>query len=114
MRPRHLSFFFLNDPATPEIYPLPLHDALPISFQRDSAVSDQQPCAFADCHDWRFIFLEKLKRQSWQSAKAHGCRSEKHTPELQSQSNSVCRLLLEKKKKTNLVQWTQPTTESSH
>src|SRR3712207_2625259 len=24
-------FFFLNDPATPEIYTLPLHDALPIS-----------------------------------------------------------------------------------
>src|SRR3989440_12781342 len=24
-------FFFFNDPATPEIYPLPLHDALPIS-----------------------------------------------------------------------------------
>src|SRR5260370_41649204 len=24
-------FFFLNDPATTEIYPLPLHDALPIS-----------------------------------------------------------------------------------
>src|SRR3954463_13255714 len=24
-------FFFLKDPATPEIYPLPLHDALPIS-----------------------------------------------------------------------------------
>src|SRR5256885_11784087 len=23
-------FFFLNDPATPEIYTLPLHDALPI------------------------------------------------------------------------------------
>src|ERR1051326_6983036 len=23
--------FFFNDPATPEIYPLPLHDALPIS-----------------------------------------------------------------------------------
>src|SRR2546426_7041045 len=23
-------FFFLNEPATPEIYPLPLHDALPI------------------------------------------------------------------------------------
>src|SRR5260221_12176714 len=29
----HLSFFFffLNDPATPEISPLSLHDALPIS-----------------------------------------------------------------------------------
>src|SRR2546430_13468064 len=33
----------------------------------------------------------------------HGCksRSEEHTSELQSQSNLVCRLLLEKKKKDN-------------
>src|SRR2546430_11988914 len=30
---------------------------------------------------------------------AHGPRSEEHTSELQSQSNLVCRLLLEKKKK---------------
>src|SRR2546427_9510619 len=30
-----------------------------------------------------------------------GDRSEEHTSELQSQSNLVCRLLLEKKKKTN-------------
>src|SRR2546427_1984834 len=30
---------------------------------------------------------------------AHGFRSEEHTSELQSQSNLVCRLLLEKKKK---------------
>src|SRR5688572_30268009 len=30
----------------------------------------------------------------------HGLRSEEHTSELQSQSNLVCRLLLEKKKKT--------------
>src|SRR2546427_3139035 len=30
-------------------------------------------------------------------------RSEEHTSELQSQSNLVCRLLLEKKKKTNDV-----------
>src|SRR2546430_7022449 len=27
----NLSFFFFNDPATTEIYPLPPHDALPIS-----------------------------------------------------------------------------------
>src|SRR5258708_37409020 len=26
-------FFFLNDPAPPEIYPLSLHDALPISYR---------------------------------------------------------------------------------
>src|SRR2546430_7734405 len=30
-----------------------------------------------------------------------GARSEEHTSELQSQSNLVCRLLLEKKKKTS-------------
>src|SRR5688572_32691769 len=32
------------------------------------------------------------------SARAHVLRSEEHTSELQSQSNLVCRLLLEKKK----------------
>src|SRR2546430_13574702 len=31
--------------------------------------------------------------------RGHGGRSEEHTSELQSQSNLVCRLLLEKKKK---------------
>src|SRR2546427_8881658 len=30
------------------------------------------------------------------------CRSEEHTSELQSQSNLVCRLLLEKKKNNNI------------
>src|SRR2546430_5579775 len=32
-------------------------------------------------------------------------RSEEHTSELQSQSNLVCRLLLEKKKKTKDIAW---------
>src|SRR5256886_12456379 len=43
----------------------------------------------------------------WESA----FRSEEHTSELQSQSNLVCRLLLEKKKKTQLqdVTSTYPT-----
>src|SRR2546421_11258792 len=31
------SFFFLNDPATTEIYPLSLHDALPIFLYRERA-----------------------------------------------------------------------------
>src|SRR2546427_5787659 len=38
-------------------------------------------------------------------------RSEEHTSELQSQSNLVCRLLLEKKKKT--TQRTEPLTTST-
>src|SRR2546430_6107529 len=45
----------------------------------------------------------------WARSRARGrsgsaaCRSEEHTSELQSQSNLVCRLLLEKKKKKNLI-----------
>src|SRR2546430_8269057 len=39
---------------------------------------------------WRLEFLERWKVHH---------RSEEHTSELQSQSNLVCRLLLEKKKK---------------
>src|SRR2546427_3531501 len=35
-------------------------------------------------------------------AGAHHVRSEEHTSELQSQSNLVCRLLLEKKKKIHI------------
>src|SRR5688572_32105011 len=42
-------------------------------------------------------------RMSWQRALASTDeRSEEHTSELQSQSNLVCRLLLEKKKTTQL------------
>src|SRR5436305_10046853 len=37
---------------------------------------------------------------SFQSARARGLRSEEHTSELQSRPHLVCRLLLEKKKKT--------------
>src|SRR2546430_8581457 len=39
---------------------------------------------------------------------SNSSRSEEHTSELQSQSNLVCRLLLEKKKKQQLVQSYQP------
>src|SRR2546430_11027666 len=72
-------FFFFNDTATPEIYTLSLHDALPISSGRRSA-----PVSSA---------------ASWPRCTSCRTRSEEHTSELQSQSNLVCRLLLEKKKK---------------
>src|SRR6266496_5634913 len=76
----HYSFFFFNDTATTEIYTLSLHDALPIS-------SCCQPCAAA---------------RPWPGRSARrSSRSEEHTSELQSRRDLVCRLLLEKKKKTS-------------
>src|SRR2546430_7151509 len=41
-------------------------------------------------------------------------RSEEHTSELQSQSNLVCRLLLEKKKSVVSLRWRSQLTESSN
>src|SRR2546427_5824205 len=80
-------FFFFNDTATTEIYTLSLHDALPISIA--------------------FHSLEDRRVKHFIAERVRGCicppdalRSEEHTSELQSQSNLVCRLLLEKKKKT--------------
>src|SRR2546427_9360469 len=52
-------------------------------------------CACATCHV--YIHLEWLDRLG--PAQGGERRSEEHTSELQSQSNIVCRLLLEKKKK---------------
>src|ERR1039457_2890191 len=67
--------FFFNDTATTEIYPLSLHDALPIY---RSLVSPF----------WRSTGPGAARYESW--------RSEEHTSELQSPCNLVCRLLLEK------------------
>src|SRR5688572_32449164 len=47
-----------------------------------------------------YIESSGFKTQTWgNTSNPHWKRSEEHTSELQSQSNLVCRLLLEKKKK---------------
>src|SRR5947207_14017123 len=74
-------FFFFNDTATTEIYTLSLHDALPI-----------WP-AGRTCHSLAARALRSNISPPVTS------RSEEHTSELQSHSDLVCRLLLEKKKK---------------
>src|SRR2546430_15742817 len=79
--------FFFNDTATTEIYTLSLHDALPIC-------SASACCSAAISPGSASRSRRTITR--WSAA----CRrSEEHTSELQSQSNIVCRLLLEKKKK---------------
>src|SRR5206468_8749763 len=104
-----LLFFFSPPPPPPATYPLSLHDALPIS-----AASSWRPA----------INLENAPRYSSSGSLAGGGapsgvaewaigdfgiprsgsrttpRLEEHTSELQSRSDLVCRLLLEKKKKT--------------
>src|SRR2546427_2134115 len=47
--------------------------------------------------------LRTLGRLAAQQVRRAIARSEEHTSELQSQSNLVCRLLLEKKKKTTTI-----------
>src|SRR5256884_8915310 len=54
-----LFFFFLNDPPTPEFYPLPLHDALPIYWHdHPPAVVNEQ----GDSFEWNEIPLEHLQQ----------------------------------------------------
>src|SRR5438132_7238046 len=74
--------------ASPEISTLSLHDALPIFQVRVTPTKRSTrlrktitlgSCDVAPCHQVRY-------------------RSEEHTSELQSHSDLVCRLLLEKKK----------------
>src|SRR2546430_12249166 len=91
-------FFFFNDTATTEIYTLSLHDALPISlFSLDFPHSLGLCSGYLPCSC--FISLAACLRYLSNFACLHvSNRSEEHTSELQSQSNLVCRLLLEKKK----------------
>src|SRR5688572_31573192 len=76
--------FFFNDTTTTEIYTLSLHDALPICTWFAVAGAP--------------VPMKRIRHVEVRRA----FRSEEHTSELQSQSNLVCRLLLEKKKTTPL------------
>src|SRR5690348_18212440 len=99
-----LSFFSFNDTATPQIYTLSLHDALPISIitakrSRPGASIEGNRCANAPNGTPRADRVPDTQTTS----RPRGSRSEEHTSELQSPVHLVCRLLLEKKKTyTNL------------
>src|SRR2546430_15201312 len=90
--PPIIFFFFFNDTATTEIYTLSLHDALPISSSSLTDLTDLTGEAGKPS-----LSAVPAKKRKLTFAE----RSEEQTPELQSQSNFECRLLLEKKKKKN-------------
>src|SRR5258708_21592849 len=107
-------FFFFKDPATTEISPLPLHDALPI--WPPPCAGPSRPQARA-ARPWprgvpprwtgapRRTGRRRRSRDSGSPRRRRSrrrgeplSRSEEHTSELQSPDHLVCRLLLEKKK----------------
>src|SRR5438874_4896209 len=99
--------FFFSDAATLDIYTLSLHDALPIYFgcgrSRRAAGGGGaaaagvagRPGVRRGCADRR-----SAARAGRLEPRVGDPRSEEHTSGLQSRRELVCRLLLEKKKKT--------------
>src|SRR5438270_4075618 len=91
-------------PAPTEIYTLSLHDALPIFGALDATLTVVDATE-AQAQVWRETRqrlrpLGDGRRELHADGAGAELRSEEHTSELQSQSNLVCRLLLEKKKNT--------------
>src|SRR5437016_10390153 len=84
-----MPMFFFTDTATTEIYTLSLHDALPIW---------RRPARAGGEHASEIGGRGGNIAQRDRPALAMLPRSEEHTSELQSLTNLVCRLLLEKKK----------------
>src|SRR5438034_3091606 len=96
--------FSFNDTATTAIYSLSLHDALPICrggerrevglvlvhHAVDAEADAPDPCRPVG------VAVDDVPRGDHERGRT---RSEEHTSELQSHSDLVCRLLLEKKKK---------------
>src|SRR5206468_5036878 len=103
-------FFFFPDPSTTEIYTLSLHDALPISADlkvvvhgtttATNALLERKGASTGLITTRGFRDVLELGRRT--RPMPYG-RSEEHTSELQSRSDLVCRLLLEKKKKKKQI-----------
>src|SRR3712207_7474900 len=97
--------FFFNETATPEIYTLSLHAALPISLPANMTFSPATgaiagtPSSSSPPTDHTITATDvggattAIVRVTVQPK----LRSEEHTSELQSRQYLVCRLLLEKK-----------------
>src|SRR5204863_7435361 len=100
--------FFLPVTATPEIYTLSLHDALPICHPRGRRPQGEDPRGqgrglLVRGAGPRSHRLRRGRRARDRPRPRAADRSEEHTSELQSRRDLVCRLLLEKKKPIDKV-----------
>src|SRR5690349_22190840 len=113
-RQKTKALFFFNHTATPEIYTLSLHDALPIcrqllgvdrpGFEEGAGFPARSLQRHLQQMAWRHLverdtgqcpvrpFADVLEVHEVDARR----RSEEHTSELQSRRDLVCRLLLEK------------------
>src|SRR5262249_59506373 len=94
-------FLFFSHHAPPtDTYPLSLHDALPIFAPTAAYPLCWRPSsiAAATARPRAWPGFAPLPAASPRSRGSAASRSEEHTSELQSLTNLVCRLLLEKKK----------------
>src|SRR5262249_61439672 len=103
--PPLLSLFCSTAPAPTQPSPLSLHDALPISLRPPRGVGGQ-PRGLARGPSGRLAgrrawLADLLVLALGRPRRRH--RSEEHTSELQSLTNLVCRLLLEKKKNKHVT-----------
>src|SRR5438046_5950526 len=93
--------------SPPAIHTLSLHDALPILLLDPGQVEDLVMRELGDTALFGARFRENAGRALLIPRRRPGertPRSEEHTSELQSLTNLVCRLLLEKKKKTQRLE----------
>src|SRR5699024_11492186 len=103
-----LSLSTVTAPSQP--YPLPLHDALPISTAAKLQISVCGRFGSSSNHHFAIIEISRIGLHISNMVLADLCsadkclaahwRSEEHTSELQSRFDLVCRLLLEKKNET--------------
>src|SRR5690606_42096480 len=93
--PLHAFFFFFTDAASTALYTLSLHDALPIFGAVRDVLVDRAGEVTPDRAHGRVLRVGRAHHLAPLED-----RSEEHTSELQSRESLVCRLLLEKKKKS--------------
>src|SRR2546421_5064996 len=87
----------------PTLFRSSLADAIALARQHNPAyrqtIHDRSPAAWGVRNAWSSLWLPNVTASGGVAYAGPGERSEEHTSELQSRSDLVCRLLLEKKKK---------------
>src|SRR5260370_25308022 len=83
----------IRRPPRSTLFPYTTLFRSPVDLKRQGRAEEHIALFYPDTQEERLALLRAMQRKSAR-------RSEEHTSELQSHLNLVCRLLLEKKKKT--------------